>query len=141
MVATALGFGAMSAGDRGMTAGASPVKSRLVPICNDTGTTNFGQPLDLYHSATSPFSKSWAATLGLDLAFSATWRGLRAPARTLLPGNGLTGTSQRTVIVTGSPPLESTRSLPCSGLLLARSLALRTLTDSLVSWVNSNSFS
>src|SRR5437667_7447332 len=74
--------------------------------------TGYSQPLDLYQACTSPASKTLAASLGLALAFSATWRGVRAPASGPEPGNGLTGTSQRTLTVIGSPPLESTTSLP-----------------------------
>src|SRR5262245_28930176 len=88
--------------------------------------TGYSQPLVLYQFCTPPASKTLAASLGLALAFSATCLGERAPANGPEPGNGLTGTSQRTRIVTGAPPLESMTSLPSCGLLLARSLAPRT---------------
>src|SRR5258708_15172069 len=83
--------------------------------------TGYFQPLDLYHSATAPLSKRRAASLGLALAFSATWRGERDPPKT--PGGDvLTGTSARTTTVAVPPFLSMTRA-DSAALVLALQLS------------------
>src|SRR5262245_53418807 len=85
------------------------------PMPDDDGPcTGYVQPLSLYHAATVPSSKRAAASLWFAFALTATSRGVLAPPNTP-GGNGLTGTSARTLIV-AVPPLVSTTSVPSSGL-------------------------